>query len=282
MDPGTVGQGRVQLAYEFCQHTGSFKARGAANLATFHQQHGTMPDAGIVIASGGNAGLACAWAAQSTGTPATVFLPGTAPPIKQARLKIYGANVKFKGTEYADTLAASINYAEQTGALLSHAYDHPLIAAGAGTLALEMLEQDKDINTIVVAVGGGGLLAGMVAAVAGMGMGVKVVAVEPVHCCALNSALRSGGPIDVPVDSIAADSLGARRVSRLAFELARSHGVTSVLVTDDQIARTAKRSGTTAGSSSNTAEQPLSPHCCAVPTAPALRRGRGGALRRQH
>jgi threonine dehydratase len=236
MDIGAIGQPRVELACEFWQHTGSFKARGAANLATFHQRNGTMPDAGIVIASGGNAGLACAWAARTTGTPATVFVPETVPRVKLSRLEAYGAKVQLTGSEYADALAGSIIYAQQTGALLSHAYDHPLIAAGAGTLALEMLEQDKEINTIVVAVGGGGLLAGTIAAVAGMG--VKVVAVEPVHCCALNSALQSGRPIDVRVDSIAADSLGARRVSRLAFELARSHGVTSVLVADNEIART--------------------------------------------
>jgi threonine dehydratase len=144
--------------------------------------------------------------------------------------------VQLTGAEYADALASSITYAEQSGALLSHAYDNPLIAAGAGTLALEMLEQDKEINTIVVAVGGGGLLAGTVAAVAHLG--VKVVAVEPAHSCALSAALHAGGPVDVEIDSVAADSLGARRVSRLAFDLARSHGVTSVLVTDDEIVRT--------------------------------------------
>jgi threonine dehydratase len=234
-DPGLFGHAHVELAYEFSQHTGSFKARGAANLATFHLQRGTMPDAGVVIASGGNAGLACAWAAKTTNTKATVFLPETAPAFKISTLRGYGAHVQLVGSEYADALAASIRYAEHTGALLSHAYDHPLIAAGAGTLAAEIVEQDENIDTIVVAVGGGGLFSGTVAAVAETR--VKVVAVEPVDCRALNAALEAGGPVDVSVNSVAADSLGARRTSAMAFGLAQSPNVTSILVADDAIVR---------------------------------------------
>jgi threonine dehydratase len=224
---------RVTSALEYMQHTGSFKARGAANLAAARVQGGTMPEAGVTIASGGNAGLACAWAARATGTRATVFLPETAPAFKVAKLRGYGAEVRLVGAEYADALAASIEYARHSGALLSHAYDNPLIAAGAGTLAAEVLGQLPDADTIMVAVGGGGLFAGMAAAVADTP--VRVVAVEPENCRALNTALEAGAPVDAVVDSIAADSLGARRVSQTAFELAQGLNVRSVLVTDAAI-----------------------------------------------
>jgi threonine dehydratase len=224
---------RVTFALEYMQHTGTFKARGAANLAAAHVQGGTMPEAGITIASGGNAGLACAWAARATGTRATVFVPETAPAFKVAKLRGYGAEVRLVGAEYADALAASIEYARESGALLSHAYDNPLIAAGAGTLAAEVLAQLPDADTIMVAVGGGGLFAGMAAAVADTA--VRVVAVEPENCRALNAALEAGAPVDVTVDSIAADALGARRVSRTAFELAQGPNMRSLLVTDDAI-----------------------------------------------
>ena len=232
-EPGTTGAARVSLALEFMQHTGSFKARGAANLAAFHRDASTMPQAGVVIASGGNAGLACAWAAKATGTPATVFLPATAPEFKINKLRSYGARVELVGSEYAHALEASLSYAHRTGALLSHAYDHPLIAAGAGTLAAEIIEQRPDVDSVMVAVGGGGLFSG-VATVAAR-HGIKVVAVEPRHCRALNAALEAGGPVDTPLDSIAADSLGARRASSMAFDLARIADVTSVLVSDDAI-----------------------------------------------
>ena len=224
---------RVTFALEYMQHTGSFKARGAANLAAAHVRDGTMPAAGVTIASGGNAGLACAWAARATGTRATVFLPATAPAFKVAKLRGYGADVRLVGTEYADALAASIGYARESGALLSHAYDNPLIAAGAGTLAAEILAQVPDVDTIMVAVGGGGLFAGTAAAVADTS--VRVVTVEPEHCHALVAALEAGAPVDGTVDSVAADSLGARRVSQAALELAQSPNVRSLLVTDEAI-----------------------------------------------
>jgi threonine dehydratase len=234
-EPLAVGGARVSLALEYMQHTGSFKARGAANLALYHREVGSMPEAGVVIASGGNAGVACAWAAQATGTRATVFVPATAPEFKVAKLRSHGARVEMVGTEYAHALEASIHFAEQTGALLSHAYDHPLIAAGAGTLAEEIIRQTPEVDSIVVAVGGGGLFSGVAAAA--RVHGVRVVAVEPERCRALNAALEAGAPVDGPVDSVAADSLGARRVSRMAFELARQTGAVSVLVADDAIVR---------------------------------------------
>jgi threonine dehydratase len=231
--------GRVTFALEYLQHTGSFKARGAANLAAAHLQDGSMPAAGVTIASGGNAGLACAWAARATVTRATVFLPENAPAFKVEKLRGYGADVRLEGDEYADALAASIAYAADTGALLSHAYDNPLIAAGAGTLAAELLARCPDVDTIMVAVGGGGLFSGVAAAVADSA--VKVVAVEPEHSRALHAALESGGPVDAPVDSIAADSLGARRASSMAWQLAQGSNVCSVLVGDEAIVSARRR-----------------------------------------
>ncbi|MEU8898941.1 threonine/serine dehydratase [Nocardia sp. NPDC048505] len=221
------------FALEYLQHTGSFKARGAQNFIQAHKDEGPPPAAGVVIASGGNAGLACAWAARSQGVPATVFVPTTAPAVKVERLRGYGAQVRLVGTEYAEALAAGQEFAASTGALLSAAYDHPLIAAGAGTLAEEIHRRLPELDTLVVAVGGGGLFAG-VATAAGH-YGVRTVAVEPAACCALNAALAAGEPVDVEVRSIAADSLGARRATGLAVTAARHYGAESVLVTDDEI-----------------------------------------------
>ncbi|MEU4350194.1 threonine/serine dehydratase [Streptomyces sp. NPDC023838] len=223
----------VWLALEFMQHTGSFKARGAQNFIQAHREAGTLPDAGVTIASGGNAGLACAWAAQQQGVTATVFLPTTAPAVKVARLRGFGAEVRLVGAEYADALAACGDFAATTGALASHAYDHPLIAAGAGTLLEEILQQVPDLDTVVVAVGGGGLFSGV--ATAARHHGVRVVAVEPENCRALNAAIGAGRPVDVTVDSIAADALGARRVSAMALHAARQADVHSVLVPDSEI-----------------------------------------------
>jgi len=224
---------RVWLALEHMQYTGSFKARGAQNFLAAHQEAGTLPDAGVTIASGGNAGLACAWAARQLGLPATVFLPANAPTVKVAKLRRYGADVRLVGSEYAEALAACRDFAAATGALASHAYDHPLIAAGAGTLLEEMRRQIPDLDTVVVAVGGGGLFAG-VATSAGH-HGIRTVAVEPENCRALNAALQAGRIVDVDVESIAADSLGARRTSAMALWAAQQRGVRSVLVTDSEI-----------------------------------------------
>lgn len=223
------------LAMEFMQHTGSFKARGAQNFLQAHRDAGTLPEAGVTIASGGNAGLACAWAAQQQGVPATVFLPANAPAVKVAKLRSYGAEVRLTGTEYADALAACEDFAATTGALASHAYDHPLIAAGAGTLLEEIRRQIPGLDTVVVAVGGGGLFAGV--ATAAQRHGIRTVAVEPDTCRALSAALQAGRPVDVTVDSVAADSLGARRASAMALHAAQQDGVRSVLVSDADIVR---------------------------------------------
>lgn len=236
-DRSPYGGAEVVLVHEYLQHTGSFKARGAMNLAEFHRAEASMPEAGVVIASGGNAGLACAWAARASGSRATVFVPVSAPAVKVARLRGYGADVRLHGQEYAEALAGSVEYAEQSGALLSHAYDNPLMAAGAGTCAAELMQRlDGALDTILVAVGGGGLFAGTVAATAGTG--IRVVGAEPADCRALNAALLAGGPVDVLPRSVAADSLGARRASRLAYDFATLDRADSVLVSDEAIIET--------------------------------------------
>ena len=232
VDPGTF-PGPVWLAQEYLQHTGSFKARGAVNFLLGHLEAGSLPDAGVTIASGGNAGLACAWAAQQHGVTATVFLPASAPAVKVDKLRRYGAEVRLVEGEYADAARVCAAFAEQSGALASHAYDHPLIAAGAGTVLDQILAQVPALDTVVVAVGGGGLFAGVAAAAAGHGL--RVVAVEPENCRALNAAIGAGEPVDVDVDSVAADSLGARRTSRTALDLALRGDVRSVLVPDEAI-----------------------------------------------
>jgi threonine dehydratase len=241
LGPGETAEGRVPpgrqvfLALEFMQHTGSFKARGAQNFLQAHRDAGTLPDVGVTIASGGNAGLACAWAARLQGVPATVFLPATAPAVKVARLRSYGAEVRLVGTEYAEAQAACAEFAAATGALASHAYDHPLIAAGAGTLLEEIRARVPGLDTVVVAVGGGGLYAGV--ATAARHHGIRTVPVEPLHCRALGAAVEAGRPVDVTVDSVAADSLGARRATAMALHAARQDGVRPLTVPDDGIVR---------------------------------------------
>ncbi|KOU73279.1 threonine dehydratase [Streptomyces sp. MMG1533] len=236
VDAGSVpGPCEMWLALEFMQHTGSFKARGAQNFIQAHRDAGTLPDAGVTIASGGNAGLACAWAARQQGIAATVFVPTTAPAVKVAKLRSYGADVRLVGTEYAEALAACEEFAADTGALASHAYDHPLTAAGAGTLLEEIRDRLPGLDTVVVAVGGGGLFTGV--ATAARYHGIRTVAVEPQNCRALNAALEAGHPVDVTVDSVAADSLGARRTSTMALHAAQQDGVRSTLVPDSEIIR---------------------------------------------
>lgn len=231
--PVARADGDTWLALEFMQHTGSFKARGALNLLLAHREAGTLPETGLTIASGGNAGLACAWAAGLFGVPATVFLPETAPRVKVERLRGYGADVRQVGAEYADALEACEKFTAESGALASHAYDNPLIAAGAGTLVDEIRARVPGLDAVVVSAGGGGLFTGVATAAARHGL--RTVIVEPENCRALNAALEAGEPVDVTVDSVAADALGARRASRLALDTALATRADSVLVTDQEI-----------------------------------------------
>jgi threonine dehydratase len=222
------------LKLELLQHTGTFKARGAFNrILSARERDELDPDVGIVVASGGNAGLANAYAARAIGVPATVFVPTTSSPTKLRRLQEYGATVVASGTEYADAYDAAMGHVTGTGALYCHAYDQPEICAGAGTLGLELLEQlsmaGRRVDTVLVAVGGGGLMSGVATAVEGS---ARVVGVEPVRAPTLHAALSAGEPVDVAVSGVAADSLGARRIGAIAWEVARRTEVGSVLVDD--------------------------------------------------
>lgn len=231
--PQLTAASGISLKCEFLQHSGSFKARGAFNrLLAARERRELQPSAGVVVASGGNAGLAYAYAAGQLAVPVTVFVPTTAPEVKVRRLQASGADVRQVGLQYADAQEAAVELAARTGALLGHAYDDADMAAGAGTIALEMLQDQPDLDTVVLSVGGGGLMAGVLAGLDGR---ARVVAVEPVEAASLSAALAAGRPVDVPVSGVAADSLGARRIGDIGLDLARRTGVTSVLVSDEEI-----------------------------------------------
>jgi threonine dehydratase len=223
----------VILKLEQLQHTGSFKARGALNRLLAAAERGELGPAGVVAASGGNAGLAVAYAAAREGVPARVYVPATAPAVKVTRLRELEADVVQVGDRYAQAYEAAVADAEATGALFCHPYDQPEVCAGQGTLAQELLEQvDGRLDTVLVAVGGGGLMAGIATALEGR---ARVVGVEPATVPTFAAALAAGGPVDVPVSGVAADSLGATRLGAIAWSVAGRAGVGSVLVDDDAV-----------------------------------------------
>jgi threonine dehydratase len=228
--PGTI------FKLEFLQHTGSFKARGALNNVLAALERGDLGQ-GVVAASGGNAGLAVAWAAAQVGVPAEIHVPTTAPAVKVARLKAYGATVVQTGAVYGDAARAARARAEESGAYQCHPYDQVPMVAGAGTVALELMEQ-REVDTVLVAVGGGGLIGGIAAAYENSAR--RVVGVEPETSCCLHRALAAGEPVDVEVSGYAVDSLGAPSVGRIAFDVAVRTGMGSVLVSDVAI-REARR-----------------------------------------
>ena len=224
---------RISLKLEFLQHAGSFKPRGAFN----NLLSGAAPAAGVAAASGGNHGAAVAYAAGKLGVKARIFVPEIAAPVKIAKIKASGAEVVVEGATYFDALALCEAYVVESGALSIHAYDSFRTIQGQGTVGLEW-EEDLEhlalpkLDSVLVAVGGGGLIAGIAAWFSGK---VKVVGVEPEGSRALHEALTAGRPVDVPVNSVAADSLGARRVGDLVFDIARQAVATSLLVHDDDI-----------------------------------------------
>jgi threonine dehydratase len=223
----------VWLKLEHLQHTGSFKARGAFNRIMSAAEQDMLPAAGVVAASGGNAGLAVAYAAAQHDLPARVYVPAAAPAVKVARLHGYGAEVVQGGGSYVEAYESAVKHAAEVGALFCHPYDQPEVCAGQGTLGLELLEQSGGrIDTVLVAVGGGGLMAGIAAATEGR---ARVVGVEPASIPTMHAALAAGQPFDVAVSGIAADSLGASRLGDIAFAVATRTGVRSVLVDDADI-----------------------------------------------
>ncbi|WP_420588094.1 threonine/serine dehydratase [Marivita sp.] len=227
LQTNAFGQG-VTLKLEQMQHTGSFKTRGAFNTLLTSN----VPKTGVVAASGGNHGAAVAFAAQKLGHRARIFVPEIAGPSKIELIKRTGAELTVVPGEYANALELAEREASESGAMQIHAYDAPLTVTGQGTLMLEWEQQGLDADTVLIAVGGGGLIAG---ALAWLGGRRKVVAVEPVTSCALHAALHAGAPVDVPVSGVAANALGARRIGDICFDLATSMDVQSVLVSDSAI-----------------------------------------------
>ena len=233
LPPGVFGGSTLlALKLESLQLSGSFKGRGA-----FHKLLASnVPKAGIIAASGGNHGAAAAYAARALGHKAEIFVPTIASPAKVARLKSYGAIVHQVGAVYADARALSEKRVAETGALMVPAYDDPVVFAGAGSVALEFAEQAK-FDTLLVAVGGGGLIAGCAVAV---GDTVKIVAVETEGTPTLYEARRAGRPVEVKISGIAADALGASRIGAPNFEIAQKLVRDSLLV-DDEAVRAAQR-----------------------------------------
>jgi threonine dehydratase len=235
--PGTAlgTPGEIVLKLEQLQVSGSFKARGAFN-ALLQSRAGT---AGVIAASGGNHGAAVAHAAGALGIRAEIYVPAISAPSKVVRIREAGAVVVQGGDTYAEAFAASESRRAETGAVSIHAYDQPEVLAGQGTVAREFEADAPGLTHVLVAVGGGGLIGGVASWFAGSG--TQVVAVEPEGCPTLFSALKAGAPVDAPVGGVAADSLGARRVGSLMFEVAREVVRDSVLVTDDAIREAQRR-----------------------------------------
>jgi threonine dehydratase len=221
---------RIFFKLELLQHTGSFKPRGAfANLLTRE-----IPAAGIVAASGGNHGVAVAYAAMKLGKRATIFIPKVASPAKIERIKGYGAEYVITGDRYADALAASEKWREETGALPVHAYDEIETMIGQGTVGLEIEEQAPHLNSLFVAVGGGGLIGGVAAWYANR---IRVVGVEPELAPTLSNALKAGKPVDSEAGGVAADSLAPRQVGKFMFPIAQKCVKRVILVKDEEILR---------------------------------------------
>ncbi len=218
----------IAFKMEFLQHTGSFKPRGAFNriLAA------SLPAAGVIAASGGNHGAAVAYAARALGARAEIFVPATAPAAKVARIAGYGARVVQTGASYNEAMLASQARAGETGALEVHAYDHPDVVAGQGTVAREFEQDAPELTHVLVATGGGGLIGGIAAWYADR---ATVLSVEPEACPALHDALAAGHPVPAPAGGIAADSLGARQVGAAMFPLAQAYVRHAVLVSDAAI-----------------------------------------------
>jgi threonine dehydratase len=228
LELGEMHGASVVAKLELLQHTGSFKPRGAFNKLLSSE----VPSAGVIAASGGNFGLAVAYAARETGVPAEIFIPASSPESKIAKVRAQGAEVTVIDGYYAEAQAALGARAAETGALLMHPFDQPEVIAGQGTIGAELDEQAPDVDTVLVAIGGGGLIAGIAAWFAKR---VRVVGVEPERSRAMTDALAAGEPVTVGVSGVAADSLGAARVGEHTFPIVRDQVDRVVLVEDDAI-----------------------------------------------
>jgi len=230
VDGAEFGLDSIKIIFklELFQHSGSFKARGAfSNMLTR-----TVPPAGVVAASGGNHGAAVAFAAMKLDKPATIFVPSVASTAKLDRIRGYGAELVITGDRYAESLEASKAWTAQSGALPIHAYEGTETLVGPGTLGMELEEQDPALDSLLIAVGGGGLIGGVAAWYQNR---VKIIAVEPTEAPTLHLALKAGRPVDSPAGGIAADSLAPRQVGQQMFPIAQKFVQSSLLVSDEEI-----------------------------------------------
>lgn len=228
LELGELRGASVVAKLELVQHTGSFKPRGAFNKLLSSE----VPPAGVIAASGGNFGLAVAFAARETGVSAEIFIPSSSPQTKVDRVRAQGAAVTIVEGYFAEANEALGSRAAETGALLMHPFDQPEVIAGQGTLGIEIEEQVPDVDTVLIGVGGGGPLAGIAA---WCGDRVRVIGVEPEGCASMTAALAAGAPVTVPVGGLASDSLGAARVGDHTFPIVRDRVDRMALVTEDQI-----------------------------------------------
>lgn len=236
VDGADFGLGPIKIVFklELFQHSGSFKARGAfTNILTRE-----VPAAGVVAASGGNHGAAVAFAAMRLGKRATIFVPSVASPAKLERIRSYGAELVIAGDRYAESLEASETWTRESGALPVHAYEDVETLLGQGTLGLELEEQDPNLDSVLIAVGGGGLIGGVAA---WYRKRVKTIAVEPFTAPTLDHALKAGRPVHAPAGGIAADSLAPRQVGQRMFPIAQQFVRAVVLVEDEEIVEAQRR-----------------------------------------
>jgi threonine dehydratase len=223
-----LSNSEIIFKHEYMQRSGSFKARGAfANLLCRD-----VPKAGVVAASGGNHGAAVALAARDTGNSCAIFVPEVTSPAKAGLIRSYGAELVIGGPRYADALAAAQDYAQRTGAMPVHAFEQAETMLGQGTVGLELERDLPELDTLLVAVGGGGLIGGITAWFEDM---VKIVAVEPEGSPTLHMALQAGRPVDAPTEGVASDSLSPQRVGEMMFPIAQKYVKQSLLVSDEEI-----------------------------------------------
>jgi threonine dehydratase len=230
-----IGHGELVLKLELLQHAGSFKPRGAANRVLAERERtGSLPAAGLVTASGGNHGAAVAYVARALGLPAEVFVPSTSPAIKRDNIARFGATVRVVEGYYDDAQAAADRRQQESGALMVHPFDHADTVAGQGTMARELEEQVDGMDTVVVATGGGGFIAGQAAWFENR---VRVVSVEPERSQALRAATLAGRPVPVSVSGLGSDSLGARQIGAVPWDAIQRYVDDAVTVSEDDLRR---------------------------------------------
>lgn len=232
------GAAELLLKLESLQVTGSFKVRGAMNMVL------TTPAderrRGLITASGGNHGLGVAYAGHTTGTPTTVYLPRSTPPAKAEKLRGWGATVLYEGEVWDDANRAALQAAERTGALYVHPFADPRVLAGQGSLGLEIIEEAPDLEVLLVAIGGGGLISGVALAAHARNPRLRIIGVEPVGAPTLYESVKAGRVIELPGVHTAAGTLAPRKSAQLNLDIIREHVAEIVLVEDEQMRAAAR------------------------------------------